>query len=107
MSRPFSYSDENFTVIGNVLFCHIKIKKAIPENEPIVEIPPEIYDRMLFFSQQFNMVQPYPNVYAANTIVVSVAANKPEYNNKYFLFTERPIYEKGLYLAGFFILKDI
>lgn len=23
MSRPFSYNDDNFTVIGNVLFCHI------------------------------------------------------------------------------------
>lgn len=47
MSRPFSYSDENFTVIGNVLFCHIKIKKAVMKTEPIVEIPPEIYDHML------------------------------------------------------------
>ena len=25
MSRPFSYNDENFTVIGNMLFCHFKL----------------------------------------------------------------------------------
>ena len=23
MSRPFTYNDENFTVIGNMLFCHL------------------------------------------------------------------------------------
>ncbi len=25
MSRPFSYNDENFTVIGNMLIIHCKI----------------------------------------------------------------------------------
>lgn len=29
MSRPFSYNDENFTVIGNMLFIHIIITEAI------------------------------------------------------------------------------
>lgn len=29
MSRPFSYNDENFTVIGNILFCHIMVTKAV------------------------------------------------------------------------------
>lgn len=24
MSRPFSYNDENFTVIGNICFIHLK-----------------------------------------------------------------------------------
>lgn len=107
MSRPFSYSDENFTVIGNVLFCHIEIKKSIPQNEPIVEIPPAIYDRMLVFSQQFYKLQPAPNFNSATSVIVSVAANKPEYNNKYFLFTKAPLFETGLYLVGYFILKDI
>lgn len=57
MSRPFSYSDENFTVIGNVLFCHIKIKKSVADRKPIVEIPPEIYARMFFTSQKLIKVQ--------------------------------------------------
>ncbi len=30
MSRPFSYNDEDFTVIGNILFVHIKITQYVP-----------------------------------------------------------------------------
>ncbi len=56
MSRPFSYNDENFTVIGNVLFCHIEIKERIINGSPIVEIPPEIYARMLFTYQRLTEV---------------------------------------------------
>lgn len=46
MSRPFSYNDENFTVIGNVLFVHIIDNKARNVNEPVVEIPPAIFERL-------------------------------------------------------------
>lgn len=46
MSRPFSYNDENFTVIGNVLFVHIIDNKARNANEPVVEIPPAIFERL-------------------------------------------------------------
>ena len=45
MSRPFSYSDENFTVIGNVLFCHIRVD-GVKANGNIAEIPPAIYQRL-------------------------------------------------------------
>lgn len=38
MSRPFSYNDENFTVIGNVCFGHI-LAKPTSANEIICEIP--------------------------------------------------------------------
>lgn len=105
MSRPFSYSDENFTVIGNVLFCHIKIKKAILENEPIVEIPPEIYARMLHTGQKFNMVGDSLNV-IYNGSDVDVGVKRLE-DKKYILFSEKPILETTLYLVGFYILKDI
>ena len=46
MSRPFSYNDENFTVIGNVLFVHIIDNKARKQFEPVVEIPPAIFERL-------------------------------------------------------------
>lgn len=46
MSRPFSYNDENFTVIGNVLFVHIIDNKAMKAFEPVVEVPPAIFERM-------------------------------------------------------------
>lgn len=51
MSRPFSYNDENFTVIGNMLFGHIKIPKgtSIAASEKIIEIPSELYKRMASF----------------------------------------------------------
>lgn len=46
MSRPFSYNDENFTVIGNIVFFHIKITKKFNKNEDIIEIPQAIFERM-------------------------------------------------------------
>ena len=104
MSIPFSYSDENFTVIGNVLFCHIKIKKAVLKTEPIVEIPPEIYDRMLFTCQTFNQV--LNSIGSVYPYAINVGVNKLE-DNKYVLFCKNDIYETGTYLVGFYILKDI
>lgn len=38
----FSYSDKNFTVIGNLCFVHIRVKTQY------YDIPPAIADRMLF-----------------------------------------------------------
>ena len=38
----FSYSDKNFTVIGNLCFVHIDI-----DNKKLFDIPPAIADRML------------------------------------------------------------
>lgn len=40
----FSYSDKNFTVIGNLCFVHILVKGAIVN----YDIPPAISDRMLY-----------------------------------------------------------
>lgn len=50
MSRPFSYNDENFTVIGNVLFVHVNYNGEAPVGTRLVEIPPSICDRLLTFS---------------------------------------------------------
>ena len=40
----FSYSDKNFTVIGNLCFAHIVVKGKFAT----FAIPPAIRDRMLF-----------------------------------------------------------
>ena len=40
----FSYSDKNFTVIGNLCFVHIPLDGT----ETFFDIPPAISDRMLF-----------------------------------------------------------
>ena len=50
MSRPFSYNDENFTVIGNMLFVHFLDSKARKADEPVIEIPPAIFSRMVTYS---------------------------------------------------------
>ena len=104
MSRPFSYSDENFTVIGNVLFCHIKISKTILENEPIIEIPQAIYSHMLFTTQTFVNVLSQIGTHECH--FVDVGVNELE-DKKYFLFCNSYINAIGSYIVGFFILKDI
>ena len=40
----FSYSDKNFTVVGNLCFVHI----ILDGTKDTYEIPPAIADRMLF-----------------------------------------------------------
>ena len=40
----FSYSDKNFTVIGNLCFVHILLNG----DERMIDIPPAIVDRMLY-----------------------------------------------------------
>lgn len=40
----FSYSDKNFTVIGNLCFVHI----VLDGTESMIDIPPAIVDRMLY-----------------------------------------------------------
>lgn len=51
MSRPFSYNDENFTVINNILFAHINIgAKAYNKGDKICTIPPAIYDRLVTYN---------------------------------------------------------
>ena len=51
MSRPFSYNDENFTVIGNILFVHVYIgKKAYEVSDKIITIPQGIFNRMISYT---------------------------------------------------------
>ena len=40
----FSYSDENFTVVGNLCFVHI----ILDGKARIIDIPPAIVDRILY-----------------------------------------------------------
>lgn len=94
---------KNFNVIGNVLVCHIKIKGKINKSEPIVEIPPEIYDRMLVRSNRLSKLVPDPNSTSISDVVVGVR----QYDNKCFLYSKNDIIGTGMYIVGFYILKDI
>ena len=51
MSRPFSYNDENFTVISNILFVHYNIgTKLYNKGDIIGTVPPAIYDRLATYN---------------------------------------------------------
>lgn len=46
MSRPFSYNDENFTVIGNMLFIHRHYNSNLFYGLEFIKIPTEIKKRL-------------------------------------------------------------
>ena len=53
MSRPFSYNDENFTVIGNILFIHVNIGgNEYQLGQALFSIPQAIVIRMVSYYQQ-------------------------------------------------------
>ena len=53
MSRPFSYNDESFTVIGNILFVHVDIGgDAYTVGQTLCSIPQAIFTRMTTYNQQ-------------------------------------------------------
>lgn len=52
----FSYSDKNFTVVGNLCFVHIQLDGT----KTTFDIPPAISDRMLFVD--IGCIYPYSPV---------------------------------------------
>ena len=105
MSRPFSYNDENFTVIGNMLLCHIEIKKAVNSGKYIVEIPTAIYDRLLYTSIHLEaFTTPLDTI---GRHFVEAGITKSASDGKYYLISNSSIGLIGAYLVGYFILKDI
>ena len=105
MSRPFSYNDENFTVIGNVLFLHFMMINAIDRDGNIVEIPPEIYKRMLYKSNYLLYVKIKDNLTVAN--MCAVGTRKSLSDEKYYIYSQSGIGTTGAYLVGYYILRDI
>lgn len=49
MSRPFSYNDENFTVIGNMLFIHICNKYLAFPGKILANVPLAIRNRVYHY----------------------------------------------------------
>ena len=100
MSRPFTYNDENFTVIGNVLFIHVFLNNA-KANEPIVEIPNEIGKRCI---QKSALGFLQPSVYNSNGYMFNgIIIHK---DNKYYLASSTDINTR-YYATAFLFLKDI
>lgn len=64
MSRPFSYNDEYFTVIGNLLIIHIPFEGPTTNNQTICKVPPEIVKRIKYrgFGVNYNK-NPYSPIF--------------------------------------------
>ena len=107
MSRPFSYNDKNFTVIGNILFLHIKITKEFNVNDNIIEIPPAIYDRMYNKSVQAQLSGSKDN--NTSNFWFDCGIRKSLSDGKYYLYSGRIISDTfvGFYLITWYFLKDI
>ncbi len=103
MSRPFSYSDENYTVIDNVLFVHFKYDEKANAETRLCEIPKAIFDRLLFYTN--NATTCYSNLssFGGNFQLIVT-----EYENKFY-FSNKTAFEKSnnRYIFSIFMLKDI
>lgn len=105
MSRPFSYNDENFTIIGNVLFVHIKITKVVNVGSTIIEIPPAIYARMYQKSIMAYLTSTVGDV--PKYVGIGVAVRKFSSDGKYYLYSGNELNYIPSYLVCYFNLKDI
>lgn len=84
-----------------MLFCHIK---EVLQKEPIIEIPPEIYARMLFHTQSFNQVFANNGSDLFHGLYIYVITRD---GKKYFSSASDDLTRLGSYIVGFYILKDI
>lgn len=107
MSRPFSYNDENFTVIGNILFLHVKITNSYKQWDNIIEIPQAIYYRMYNKSNQVELTSNKDDDYRIFCLIL-VLKKFPD--RKYYLYSSNkdiPDLYIGFYLVAWYYLKDI
>ena len=66
----FSYSDKNFTVIGNLCFVHIYVRDIVAD----YDIPPAISDRMLY--DDFTIIYYKSNIENVDT-ATTYSTDKP------------------------------
>lgn len=103
MSRPFSYNDETFTVIGNLLFVHIHDSKAHKAGEPTIEIPPAIFSRMITYGNV--VVESVRAFFGGGIIGLEVVKVDNKY---YFAYTQDvPLIDRVRYYYCCYLLKDI
>ena len=97
MSRPFSYNDKNFTVIGNLLILHIPFDGYLEQNSFICDVPPEINKRIPYSgitaSYYRSPYSPVPNI----SLFIQ---------NSRLLITNPGVYNSGQFF-GITNLKDI
>lgn len=95
---------KNFTVIGNLLICHIILNEATPASEPIIEIPPAIFNRLLFYSNIGYMVMNKLDRIGGYSFYTGVK----EIDNKHYLVASATMDNRTYkYLFACYPLKDI
>lgn len=104
MSRPFSYNDENFTTIGNLLIIHFRDDEAQAPFSPVILIPPSIYERMVtnsfMLSAQLVGTTKDSELFAGSTT--------PTANGAFISFSKGTAKSTvPRYYIGFSMLKDI
>ena len=104
MSRPFSYNDENFTVIGNLLVIHFRDDNQHSVEEPVLLIPPSIYERMVTNSFVFST-----QLVGDRQSTGTVAGTTVEVDGKHFIsfLVNRGPSNSPRYYIGFSQMKDI
>ena len=104
MSRPFSYNDENFTVIGNLLFVHFKYEDKANTNARLIEIPPAIYDRLLFLTCLADINYSTSTTKGGGNVPIRAV----DYDGKHYLSNIWSLSaETDRYIFCTFMLKDI
>ena len=107
MSRPFSYNDENFTVIGNVLFVHIIDNKARKSLEPVVEVPSAIFERLKTYTNF--CIMSYINFNDQESAMPGSVFTISNIENKHYLVfgVDRPASNDDRLYWSIYFLKDI
>lgn len=105
MSRPFSYNDENFTVIGNILFVHFKDQEQRGANDPVIEVPYEIFRRLVSLNNSAVVSVNYP-YYVSTMVPITVQMDR---GKPFIAFSsERPVeLTHSRYYYCIYLLKDI
>lgn len=94
---------KNFTVIGNMLFCHIVINKKEP-SQNVVEVPFEIYRRLTSYSNVFFTSNNVLQSRTASSIYMGIRL----VNGIPFMFYGGTIDWKQIHcLYAIYLLKDI
>ena len=97
MSRPFSYNDENFTVIGSLLIMHIPFNGSLENNQVICKVPPEIAKRI----QYTGIIADYYTNKSSPSMSIKMYVSR---NNLYI--SNAGVYDNGQFFA-ITNLKDI
>lgn len=86
-------------------FCHILVTHPINnKNQPIIEVPPAIFDRIIYYSATFNQVPSYLGRAKVYDVTMYV---KTAEDGKHYFYSIDDITLVNYYLVGYCILKDI